>query len=143
MTSYQIGEITQRLGLSGDTLRYYEKVGLMPRVTRAPSGIRLYSDEDISRLRFIQRAQKMSFTLAEIANLLKMRDHPQQTRNKVRTLTQRKLAEIDIYLTDLRVLRRELRLLLKACTSTTKGCPIIQRIEADGSSHARKRRRAS
>ncbi|MFQ6021988.1 MAG: heavy metal-responsive transcriptional regulator [Acidiferrobacterales bacterium] len=141
MTSYQIGEITQRLGLSGDTLRYYEKVGLMPRVTRAPSGIRLYSDEDISRLRFIQRAQKMNFSLAEIGQLLKMREAPQKARSKARELTQQKLAEIETHLSDLKTLRDELRLLLKLCATGADGCPIIEEIDKANSSRKHRRRR--
>ncbi len=64
-----IGEVSQSTGLSADTLRYYERIGLLPRVVRASSGRRRYSDRDISRLQFIQRAQRMNFTLAEIADL--------------------------------------------------------------------------
>ncbi|MEK7758413.1 MAG: MerR family transcriptional regulator, partial [Pseudomonadota bacterium] len=60
--------MTQLLGLSADTLRYYEKIGLLQRISRNTAGVRYYSEQDISRLRFIQRAQKMNFSLAEIAD---------------------------------------------------------------------------
>lgn len=129
LSTYSIGETSRSTGLSADTLRYYERIGLLPRVARASSGIRRYSDTDISRLQFIQRAQRMNFTLAEIAELLKMRAHPRRARNKARKLTQRKLSEIDAYLVDLKTLRDELQLLLGLCASREDGCAIIEGID--------------
>lgn len=129
MASYQIGEVSERLGLSVDTLRYYEKIGLLPRVPRNASGLRAYNDKDISRLQFVQRAQKMNFTLAEIGQLLKMREGPQKARPKVRELARRKLEQIEMYLGDLKTLHKELQLLLSLCSSGTDGCPIIERID--------------
>ena len=55
--SYRIGDVSKSLGLSVDTLRYYEKIGLLPRIPRTATGIRIYSDKDISRLNLAQRAQ--------------------------------------------------------------------------------------
>ena len=55
--SYRIGDVSKSLGLSVDTLRYYEKIGLLPRIHRTAAGIRSYSDKDISRLNFVRRAQ--------------------------------------------------------------------------------------
>src|SRR3990172_5350467 len=94
MGLYRIGDVTERLGLSADRLRYYEKIGLLPKVGRSTSGIRFYSDKDLSRLQFIQRAQAMDFSLAEIAQLLEMRESPQRARPKVRELTRNKLTEV-------------------------------------------------
>ncbi|MCH8137024.1 MAG: MerR family transcriptional regulator, partial [Proteobacteria bacterium] len=90
-----IGNVSDRLGFSKDTLRYYEKIGLLPRVARNTSGRRIYDTRDISRLRFIKRAQRMQFSLAEIGQLLEMRDDPQNVRVEVRALTQRKLTEVE------------------------------------------------
>jgi len=59
MKSYRIGEVAELLGISADTLRYYEKIRLLPAVNRTDSGIRVYLERDLSRLRFIKRAQKM------------------------------------------------------------------------------------
>ncbi|GMQ90127.1 MAG: Zn(2+)-responsive transcriptional regulator [Gammaproteobacteria bacterium] len=140
MSALRIGDITRKLGISADTLRYYEKIGLFPRVNRTVSGIRLYSDRDISRLQFIKRAQKMNFTLAEIGQLLKMREGPQMARTDVRDLTSKKLDEIEAYLADLKALRKELRLLLNLCASSKDGCPILENI--DETSPPRKRRRS-
>ena len=127
---YRIGAISKRIGLSVDTLRYYEKIGLLPRVHRTASGIRSYCDKDISRLKFIQRSQKMDFTLAEIGKLLQMREDPQHARREVHELTIKKLVEIESYLQDLSKLRDELRQLTKLCASSEKGCPIIEDIES-------------
>ncbi len=129
MATYRIGEIAERIGLSVDTLRYYEKIELLPRVARDASGLRVYNDKDISRLRFVQRAQRMDFTLAEIAELLRMRENPRRARAGVRKLTAQKLADIEARLGDLRTLRGELRLLLDLCAHSAKGCPIIDGLE--------------
>jgi len=56
--TYKISDVAEQTGLSVDTLRYYEKTGLLKKVSRAPSGVRLYNNQDLSRLRFIQRATK-------------------------------------------------------------------------------------
>jgi len=112
-----------------DTLRYYEKIGLLPKVSRAESGIRQYSDKDISRLKFIKRAQQMNFTLAEIGDLLKMREDPQHARAEVRQLSANKLKEVEVRLTELDTLRNELTLLVNLCSASDEGCPIIDRID--------------
>lgn len=126
MPQYRIGQVTEMLGLGADTLRYYERSGLIPRIARTASGIRLYSDQDISRLRFIRRAQQMNFSLAEIGELLKMREAPRRARDEVRRLTASKLAEVESRLRDLNTLRKELRLLLNLCKTSEDGCPIIE-----------------
>lgn len=131
MTGYRIGEISERLGVSIDTLRYYEKIGLLPTVARSASGIRKYDDEDLARLRFIRRAQTMNFSLSEIAGLLKLRENPRQARDEVRELTRHKLAEIEARLNELDVLRAELRALLQRCEGARNGCPILERIERE------------
>jgi len=129
MNAYQIGEITATTGLSADTLRYYEKIQLLPKIQRNAAGLRIYNDKDISRLRFIQRAQKMNFSLAEIKDLLKMRENPQKARKCVRTLTQQKLLEVKSHLKDLKTLHNELTLLVNLCGASEAGCPIIESMD--------------
>ena len=131
MKSHRIGDVTRLLGLSADTLRYYEKIGLLPRIHRTASGTRVYYDRDISRLRFIQRAQKMQFSLKEIGGLLRMREDPQRAREEVRLLTRRKLSEVEEHLEDLQFLRNELQLLLNLCIASEDGCPIIEGISQE------------
>lgn len=126
---YKISDVSKETGLSADTLRYYEKAGLLKNVHRAPSGIRLYSDTDLSRLRFIQRAKTMNFTLDEISKLLQMRENPARVKKNVRQLTQKKLDEVEQHLKMLNTLRKELTLLVNLCTGSAEGCPIIDDID--------------
>ena len=126
---FQIGDVTRRLGLSADTLRYYEKIGLLPAVHRTGSGIRQYEERDLSRLRFIQRAKAMNFSLEEIAQLLTMREEPQNARDEVRELTYAKLQQVEEQLQKLDALRKELQLLVNLCRGAKDGCPIIDDID--------------
>ena len=134
MKMYQIGDTSKMLGLSVDTLRYYERIGLIPRITRDGSRRRIYTVTDLSRLRFIQHAQLMNFTLAEIAILLRFRDAPARSRKEVRELGMQKLSEIDERLKSLQVLRRELHSLVQRCTSAKDGCPIIAGLDGSAAS---------
>jgi len=126
----KIGEVVSLLGISADTLRYYEKIGLLNMVHRTPSGIRRFLSKDISRLRFIQRAKTMNFSLDEISRLLKMREDPQKARPEVRQLTFTKLEEIETHLKDLTTLRNELTLLVNLCQDADDGCPILDDIQS-------------
>jgi len=128
---YKIGEVTKQTGMSADTLRYYEKYGLLPRVSRNASGIRQYTDKDISRLKFIKRAQRMNFSLNEIKDLLSMREDPQHAKDSVRLLTADKLKHIEDQLTELSTLRNELTLLLNLCRGSKDGCPIIEDFDTE------------
>ncbi len=129
MTLYSIGQIGKQLNLSVDTLRYYEKLGLLPNVNRTPSGTRRYSEKEITRLQFIRRAQKMNFSLHEIKELLDMRNNPTEVCGDVQLITQHKLDEIESHIEELSHLRDELRGLLSQCTQGNEGCPIIEGIE--------------
>lgn len=126
---YRIGDVTRLTGLSADTLRYYEKIGLLRPVSRSPSGVRAYDERDLSRLRFIQRAKTMNFSLDEIARLLEMREDPQHARDEVRELTHQKLYEVESHMKELGTLRKELALLLNLCRSSEAGCPIIEGLD--------------
>jgi len=123
---YKIGDVARITGLSVDTLRYYEKIDLLKNIFRNKSGIRLYSDKDISQLNFIKRAQRMNFSLDEIRDLLAMRIDPQRACVEVRELTAKKLQDVEANLTELTTLRNELQLLLNLCLAAEDGCPIIE-----------------
>ncbi len=132
MKNYRIGTVAKQLNISIDTLRYYEKIDLLKPVNRNNAGIRLFDESDIARIQFIQRAKLMNFTLSEIKNLLKMREHPQQMRDDVRKLTQQKLDIIKRQITQLNVLRQELQSLVATCSCSKQGCAIIEGIEKTG-----------
>ncbi len=126
---YKISDVTKETGLTADTLRYYEKIALLKKINRSSAGVRLYSDKDLSRLRFIQRAKAMNFSLDEITQLLQMRENPAIAKKGVRELTQNKLEEVKQHLKTLNTLHNELTLLVNLCTGSKDGCPIIDDIE--------------
>ena len=127
----QIGTVTKRLNISADTLRYYEKIHLLPPILRDASGLRNYCEKDISRLRFIKRAQRMRFSLVEIGHLLNFRTAPQQARPDIRQLADDKLADIEEHLQELKTLRNELSQLINLCSNSDDGCPIIEGLDDD------------
>ena len=129
MKRYRISEVAKQLKISIDTLRYYEKIDLLAPINRNSGGFRLYEESDIARIKFIQRAKMMNFTLDEIKALLKMRDNPERTREDVRELTQQKLEIIERQLSELDILRQELQELIVSCACSQQGCPIIEKIE--------------
>lgn len=122
----RIGQVVATLCISADTLRYYEKIGLIPEVSRTSGGVRLYSEQDLSRLRFIRRAQKIGFCLEEIASLLTFREDPQNAKAQVRQLAHQKLTEVEDHIAELSTLRDELRLLTGLCRASSEGCPILE-----------------
>lgn len=133
MPDYTIGQVSQRLGIAPDTLRYYENLGLLARIPRTSGGTRRYREGDLARLRFIRRAQKMNFSLAEIGKLLTMRENPGEAQAQVRELTRTKLQEIDDRLLELGQLRDELAQLIAFCESGQGDCcPILEGIEGKG-----------
>lgn len=130
--NYRIGEAAERLEIGIDTLRYYEKIRLVPRAARGKGGARVYTEPDLARLRFIRRAQGMGFSLDDIRLLLELRRAPRSARPKARALAARKLAEITERLKEIKQLEGELRLLLNLCDGSAAGCPIIEGIERQG-----------
>ncbi|MEX2352866.1 MAG: heavy metal-responsive transcriptional regulator [Gammaproteobacteria bacterium] len=127
----RIGKVVETMDISADTLRYYEKIALVPRVHRNNGGVRFYSDKDLSRLHFIKRAQKMGFSLKEIADLLNFRENPQKAKPRVRELAHHKLEEIEVHLSELTTFRNELRLLTNLCGASRDGCPILDNFEGN------------
>lgn len=132
--NYVIGEAARRLGLTADTLRYYEKIGLVPRIARKSSGHRLYDEADLARLRFVQHAQAVGFNLREIAALLRFRANPMKSGRAVRDLAAHKRDEIESKLETLKRLHSELSLLLGLCDchGENEPCPILDRLESNG-----------
>jgi DNA-binding transcriptional MerR regulator len=105
----RIGELAQRSGVPARTIRYYESIGLLPRVTRTPSGYRSFDDDALPRLDFIKKAKDLGLTLADIRETLSVRDHGASPCPYVLQIIDRKIAELDLRLTGLQALREELR----------------------------------
>lgn len=124
-----IGEAAERLHSSPDTLRYYEKIGLV-RPARTPGGRRVYDRTDLDQLRFIQRAQAVGFSLAEIDQLLKLRRNPARCSESVRSLAANKVEELSGKLEALNRMHDELTLLLGLCSGDSDECPILDSLES-------------
>ena len=126
-----IGEVAQQLGVSAHTLRYYEKIGLLVPVAKTTGGRREYSSKDIARVQFIKRAQRMHFSLEDIGKLIELDKAMAVEKPQVQRMVQKKLAEIEESLRDLKQLKVDLSLMLEAClhSNDEEDCPIIESIK--------------
>jgi DNA-binding transcriptional MerR regulator len=106
------GQLARQCGISTDTLRHYERVGVLPKAPRTRSGYRQYPPEAQVRVRTVRRALALGFSLAELARIFRVRERGGAPCREVRRLAQEKLAEIEQRLTDLTALRDDLRALL-------------------------------
>jgi len=114
---YRIGEISARSGLTPDALRYYERLGLLPRFRRTAGGFRIYTSDVVERVRFIKQAQTIGLSLDEIRQLVRQLDcdDPEHC-SAVMDLVVTRLAEVDTKLGELREFRRTLRGYLRRST---------------------------
>jgi DNA-binding transcriptional MerR regulator len=106
---WRIGALAKAAGVSADTLRHYERKGVLPAPRRTPNGYREYAPEALDRVRLIRRALTIGFTLDELSAVLKARDRGDAPCRRVRDLAAGKLANIEVQLADLRAMRDELR----------------------------------
>lgn len=119
-----------------ETVRYYQRRGLLDEPQRPAGGVRRYGSTDVARLQFIRRAQAMGFSLGEIAGLLEIKG--QHACAQTRLLTERKLAEVRRRLGELRQLENELEHLVEKCrhVAAGDGCPALDLLTAVGSAAA-------
>ncbi|MGF1738657.1 Zn(2+)-responsive transcriptional regulator [Photobacterium satsumensis] len=113
---YLIGQLAKHCGVSSDTLRFYEKNGLLVPSGRSESGYRLYSEDDLSRIHFILRAKAIGLSLDEIRELLDIRlEASQHSCAEVKAITQAKLDEVDRKMAELARIRNALKKINDAC----------------------------
>lgn len=131
MEHHTIGEIAKRVGVGVETVRFYERQGLVPEPPRSPSGYRLYPPETTDRLRFVRRARELGFTLDEIGVLLDLRVTPGSACESVRALAEDKLADIEHRIADLTRIAEVLRRLVASCEAGRPevGCPILDALD--------------
>jgi MerR family mercuric resistance operon transcriptional regulator len=127
MSKLRIGQVAQAAGVNIETIRYYERCGLLADPGRRESGYRAYPPETVARVRFITRGQQLGFTLREIAGLLALRVDAASTCEQVRAQAEIKLAEIDARIADLQRIRHALATLAAACAhgGPTGDCPLL------------------
>lgn len=122
----KIGEVARRVGIPIDTVRYYERNGLLPPPARRASGYRDYHDSDIARLNFVLRAKALGFTLIEVRELLELSDAAEGDMANIRELAASKLRDIEQRIAQLARVRDALKGLVDACPGRghVSGCPI-------------------
>lgn len=132
MNTLTIGKLAAAAGVGIDTVRFYERAGLLKKPARTPSGYRKYAAGDAARLRFVRRAKALGFSLDEVAELLRLNDGGGR-RAAVRALAEKRLAEIEQRLAELTRMRKSLRHLLQEChgEGPLDGCPIIEAVLSD------------
>lgn len=136
----KIGELARMAGVSNDTVRFYERSGLIEPVERSASNYRMYTREDAARLQFIRRAKTLGFTLKEIRELLTLRHDPDATRADIKKRTLLKIEDVKSRIGDLTRIRKALEHLAEECDGTgpLEGCPILSAltgINADDCGH--------
>lgn len=136
MHTLTIGKLAKQSGVGIDTVRFYEREGLLPKAARTQSGYRLYSAADVDRLRFIRRAKSLGFSLDEIAELLSL-NAAKGSRASVKKLAQHRLSDLNQKISELTTIRDSLALLVRECSGegSVKGCPIIEGVLAHEASH--------
>ena len=141
MGTLTIGRLAHAAGVGIDTVRFYERAGLLKKPQRTAAGYRLYAESDAARLRFIRRAKALGFSLEEIAELLCLNDGGGR-RGAVRALAEQRLSEIEQKLTELNRMRETLRDLVHQChgDGPLAGCPIIEAVLPAGAGSATARR---
>lgn len=129
----QIGQLARQAGVPIDTVRYYERNGLLPTPSRLDSGYRDYQPRDVAQLRFVRRAKALGFTLHEIRELLALSHHREQDMSGFKTVGAAKLAVLDGKLAELNRVREGLRALLDNCPGrgVLGDCPILAALSGD------------
>jgi len=133
MQRYSIGQVARESGLPIDTIRYYERSGLIAPPERRASGYRAYAPDVVRRLRFIGRAKALGFTLAEVAELLALSAPGQDDMAAVKAAAQAKLADVEARLAELGRVRDGLRTLIDACPGhgALDTCPIMDALQGE------------
>ena len=129
-----IGVLARDSGVNLETIRFYERSGLLPAPQRSPSGYRHYQEQDVRRLRFIRRGRELGFSLEEIRSLLGLRDSPQDQCENVNALIDEHIHHVKARIDGLLALQKQLIDLRQRCGEGPEmdQCGILQRLEVSG-----------
>jgi DNA-binding transcriptional MerR regulator len=133
MTTLSVGQFAREGNVHLETIRYYEREGLLPSPARRKSGHRFYGPQALLRLRFIRRTQALGFTLSEIKELLALRIDPKQPCGKVVRQIEAKTAEVKSKIAALRTIERTLKRMKDSCAGrcSVRECPILGFLEEE------------
>ncbi|HTB68697.1 MAG TPA: Cd(II)/Pb(II)-responsive transcriptional regulator [Steroidobacteraceae bacterium] len=126
-----IGALAQRLQCQTETIRFYEREGLLPPPARSGGNYRLYGAAQLERLGFIRRCRSLDMTLDEIRVLLQLRDKPAQNCREVNTVLDEHIQHVTERIAQLRTLQRQLRDLQQWCAKEPDGCGILKELARD------------
>lgn len=131
--SFAIGVLSERSAVNIETIRYYERVGLLPKPARSAGGYRLYQPADSERLCFIRRARDLGFSLDEIRRLLDLADQKSRSCRRVNEIAVEHLAEVHAKISDLQRMERVLAAMVRACAQgTMPACPLLETLAQPG-----------
>ncbi len=133
MKPLTIGHLAREAGVNLETVRYYERQGLLAKPPRSASGYRLFPSDAARRLRFIRRAQELGFSLKEIRELLSLRVSRRTTSANIRTRAEAKLVDIEAKIKSLESMKKTLRKLTRVCDgrSPVAQCPILESLDGE------------
>ena len=133
MNGLTIGRMAKQAGVSNDTVRFYERCGLIEPAGRTAANYRLYHAEDVERLRFIRRAKDLGFSLNEIKELLALSHDPRTTKADIKRITQEKAKHIRARIRDLTRILHALDELNELCDGhgPADDCPILRSLNSD------------
>lgn len=133
MDSLTIGELAKQTATGLETIRFYEREGLIDSPPRRPSGYRAYPPETVVRVRFIRTAKELGFSLKEIAELLALRVDPVESCAHVKSIAEAKIADIERRVRTLQRMRKSLHKLVDACDAKTPTgeCPILESLDKE------------
>lgn len=131
MSSLTIGTVARQAGVGVETVRFYEREGMIDEPPRRTSGYRQYPPEAVARIRFVRRAKELGFTLKEIKELLLLRASPGSRCADVRQRAQAKIEDIQQRVGDLQKMEKALKRLMAACSGRgpVTECPILEALE--------------
>lgn len=123
---FNIGEAARQSGVSAKMVRHYESLGLLPTVHRTDAGYRQYGDKEVHTLRFIRRARLLGFSMAEIAELLKLWQNQQRASADVKRIAQAHVADLERRIAEMQAMRQTLQQLAHCCAGDNRpDCPIL------------------
>lgn len=124
------GALAKRSGVNSETIRYYEKISLLPEPNRSAGGHRLYGEDDLQRLCFIRRCREMGFSIEEIHGLLSLVDNQRVSCERVKKIADEHLLDIRTKIADLKRMENTLRTLSANCSGKdVPECPIIESLQ--------------
>src|SRR2546429_940085 len=131
MSTISIGQVARQAGVGVETIRFYEREGLLEEPARGVSGYRQYTEQVVKRIRFIKRAQRLGFSLKEITDLLLLRVDSHSSCEEVKQRTEAKIAEVERKMVELQRMRQALLQVASLCTGQgpTGHCPMLEALD--------------